>query len=139
MRKDYFEGILQLRNPSQELLAFIINKVRRDNKAFISKEEQVKGGIDLYLSSQHYLQNLGKIIKRRFPGVLKISGSLYSRSHLTSREVYRISVLFKLSNIKKGQKLKYLGKEYKVLSLGKKIMLQNLDSGKRKSINYDDL
>ncbi len=139
MRKDYFEGILQLRNPSYELLNFVRNKIKKDNKAFIAKEEHVKGGIDIYLSSQHYLQNIGKVLKKHVPGELKISQSLYSQSHITSKSVYRINVLFRLSNLKKGQKLIHLGREYKILSLGKKVILQDISSGKRKSLNYASL
>ncbi len=139
MRAGYFEGVLQLRNPTQELINFVRNKIKRDNRAVISMEESVRGGIDLYVSSQHYLQNIGLQLKKQFPGELKISKRLYSRSSLTSRELYRVSVLFRLSNLRIGQGFKYLGKEHKVVSLGKRVMLKELRSGKKRFVEYEAL
>ena len=58
----YFEGILQIRNHTDELLEYIRKKVETDKKAIITKELKVMGGVDFYFSSQRYLRSLGKII-----------------------------------------------------------------------------
>ena len=139
VRKDYFEGILQLRNPTQELLDFVRNRVRKDNKAFIAKEEPVSGGIDLYLSSNHYLQNLGMLLKKSFPGELKISRRLYSRSHLTSRQLYRVNVMFRLSDLRKGQQVTYRGTLHEIVSLAGKVALRSTTTGKRLTVDYKDV
>ncbi|MBI2546645.1 hypothetical protein HYV81_05700 [Candidatus Woesearchaeota archaeon] len=139
MRSGYFEGVLQLRNPTQELVDFVRNRVEKDAKAVIAKEEPVPGGIDLFLSSQHYLQNLGKVLKKQFPGELKVSRRMFSTSHLTSRHIYRVTVMFKLSQIKKGQQVTYRGKRYQVTALGKKVMLRDTETGKRISVNFKEI
>jgi NMD protein affecting ribosome stability and mRNA decay len=93
----YFEGILQLRNPNEEVLNFIRNQFKNNSKAWIAKEEGLKTGIDLYISSNKFLLSLGKKLKKSFKGELKTSRKLYTKNRLTSKNVYRVTVLFRLS------------------------------------------
>ena len=98
---EYFEGILQLRNCTNKLVDWVINKIKKDNKAKIAKVKKVKDRIDLYISDQHYLRNLGKKIKENFNGVLKVSRKLFTQERITSKLLYRVTVLFKQIQYKK--------------------------------------
>lgn len=93
----YFEGILQLRNPNQEAVNFIKNQFKNNKKAWIAKEEKLKTGIDYYISSNRFLLSLGKKLKKSFKGELKLSRKLHTRNRITSKQVYRGTVLFRLS------------------------------------------
>ncbi len=58
--KDYFEGILQIREAGPEIIEWVYHRIAKDRKARIAKEKKVTNGTDLYLSDQHYLQALGR-------------------------------------------------------------------------------
>ena len=94
----YYEGVLQLRNPSDECLNFIKNQFKNNKKAWIAKEEYYKTGIDLYISSNKFLLKLGKALKKSFKGKLVITRRIFTQNRLTSKNVYRMTVLFKLDD-----------------------------------------
>ena len=96
MDKNYYEGKLQLRNPNQEVVNFISNQFKNNEKVWIAKTEKQKNGIDLYISSNKFLMALGKKLKKSFQGELKLSRKLFSKSRLTSKAIYRVTVLFRL-------------------------------------------
>ena len=92
----YFEGVLQLRPFDEEVMRFINNQLKRDKKAFISKIVEVRGGVDIYFSSQKFVRVLGKKMNKSFKGELKESRELFTRHHMTQKLVYRATVLFRL-------------------------------------------
>lgn len=98
MRNDYFEGVLQLRNPSEEALRFIDNQItKEEGNVWVAKTEKHKTGIDLYVSSNKFLLNLGKKLKKSFKGgELVVTGRLHSRDRVTSKDKYRMTVLFRM-------------------------------------------
>lgn len=90
----YYEGILQLRNPNKEVINFIGNQFKNNEKVWIAKQQKLKTGIDLYVSSNKFLLVLAKKLKKSFKGELKTSRKLHSRNKLTSKNVYRVTVCF---------------------------------------------
>jgi NMD protein affecting ribosome stability and mRNA decay len=96
MDKEYYEGILQLRNPNKEVINFVRNQFRGNSKVWVAKQERLKTGIDLYISSNKFLLSLGKRLKKSFKGEMKVSRKLHSRDRITSKNVYRVTVLFRL-------------------------------------------
>ncbi len=136
--KSYFEGVLQLRNHSKELESFVRTRVEEDKRAFISQEKKTKDGIDLYFTSQSYLRALGKKIKEKFEGELKVTATLHTKSR-TGEDLYRITVLFRMYPIKKGDVIKLYDEEYRVEYIGKKIFLKSVKSGKKIHISFEEL
>ena len=93
----YYEAVIQLRNPSPELINLINNQLRKSPDAFISTIIPLKDGFDIYISSQRFARNLGNKMKRAFKNSeLKISRKIVTRNRQTSRDVYRAAVFFKL-------------------------------------------
>ena len=135
----YYEGILQLRNPSKELIKYVYRKIDRDNQAWVSQEKKVRGGIDLYLSSQKYLRQLGKKLQERFPGVLKTSRKLFTVQRGTGKRLYRVTVLFRLYPFKIGSTIEISGEKYKVLRIEKQITVQNIKSGKKEKFKCEEI
>ena len=135
----YFEGVLQLRDVSDEVLDWVHDEIIRAGRARIAKAREVRGGVDLYLSAQHYMQSLGKMLQQRFGGILKVTGRLYTTDHMTSRFVYRMTVLFRQLPCKTGEMITYHGEQWKVMGVGNQISLQNVKSGEKKRVLADKL
>ena len=98
----YFEGILQLRNVTQEALDFAIKEISKKENAHIAMVEKVTNGQDIYMAPQTFLRTLGNKLQSRFGGQLVVSRKLHTRNHQTGREVYRVNTLFRMPNFKKG-------------------------------------
>jgi len=136
----YFEGTLQLRNPTNELISWVKQQIQADGKAFIAKEEQVKNGIDLYLSSQTYLRALGKKLSQRFQGIMKSSRSLHTVSRATGKRLYRVNVLFKLTGLARGKVIKFRGENFEIMLLNKnQIQLKNVATGEKSWKKIEEL
>jgi len=91
----YYEAILQLRPAKKELLNFIDKRIEERGNVTIAKIEELKTGVDIYLSSWRYALSLGRMLKRSFGGTIKITRSLYSQSKQTGKRIYRVTVLFR--------------------------------------------
>ena len=134
----YFEGTLQLRNPTQEIIDFVANEIDKREDVWIAKTVKQKNGVDLDLSSNKFLKEIGKRLANRFPGVLKHSSSLFTRKRLTQKEVHRGTILFRYVDIKKGDIIKYRGEEVIVVSWSKDVLAKDSKNNKI-HIKFEDL
>ena len=135
----YFEGILQLRNESQALIDAVARHIEKKENVNIAKIANVPNGVDIYISSQRFLRPLGQKLQAQFGGVLKATNRLFSRNHLTSREVYRVNVLLRLPNFKKGDTIRFKGEEVEVIGMQKKVLIKNKTTGKKQSVRFEDV
>lgn len=91
----YYEAILQLRPAPPKLLAYVYSFLEAKGVS-IPRQEKLKTGIDMYLSSNRAALALGKRLKSAFPGKLVLSRALHSTDRQTSKVKYRVTVLFRL-------------------------------------------
>jgi len=136
---NYFEGILQLRHVSQLVIDFVEDSCIKENPNMVSKAKKVRNGFDLYFQSNKFLSSLGKRIQRKFTGELRSSASLHTRDKQTSKDLYRLTVLFRQYDIVKGDTLKMNGESYQVIGINKKILMKSEKSGKKISLPFDEL
>lgn len=136
---DYYEGILQVRGGNETLYQWIHDLVKADDKAAITKEKIVTNGRDFYVSDQHYLQNLGRKLQQNFAGIMKVSTRLFTMHKMTSKLIYRITVLFKTLGFRKGDTIKLNGEEYLVLAVGRKALIKHTESGKKQELTMERL
>lgn len=136
----YFEGVLQLRNPRKDVVDFIMNdlKKQKDKGVFITDEKKAGNGIDYYMTSQRYLQNLGYKLQKVFGGVLKINPRIFTRNKQTSRDVFRVNVYFELLDFREGDVVKCGDKIIKITGTGKNITGINIDTCSRSSFHYNE-
>ena len=127
----YFQGILQLRNPSKELIDFVRRTVTRDQRALIVREKKVRNGVDMYLSSQKYLRALGKKLPKVFPGEMKMTRTLHTVSK-EGKQLFRVTVLFRLLKFKKGDILNVDDEQLEILRIDARVMTKNVKTGKKK-------
>ena len=93
---NYYEAILQLRPYNEKVVDFILKKISERKNVYIAKEVSLKTGIDLYLTDQRFARALGRRLKRNFKGKLILSRKLHTRDRQTSRNIYRVTVCFRL-------------------------------------------
>ena len=137
--KQYFEGILQLRNPSQEVIDFIESKLKKNaEKLRISKIVEQKLGLDLYVTNNRYMQKLAQDIQKNFGGILKKSPHLFSRNRQTSKNIYRLNICLNFYDFKKGDVIKANKKYIKITNIRKKISGIDLELNKRISFEFPD-
>jgi nonsense-mediated mRNA decay protein 3 len=134
----YFEGILQLRNPHDYVFSFIDQEVSKvaDKGIFINRSIDVDNGVDLYMTNKTFINNLARNIVKRFGGLLKVNPQLFSRNKQTSKNIYRLNVSIELPNFHVGDVVKYEDKVLKITSLGKNISGINLDNDKKIVFQY---
>jgi len=134
----YFEGILQLRNPNQEVVDFIHKEMAKQEERgiYINKIVELKNGLDLYLTSQRYLQVLAKKIHANFGGLKKTSSQLFTKDKQTSKDLYRVNVFMEIPKFSKGNVLKIDDRVVEVHGFGDKASGLDLKTEKKVLFGY---
>ena len=96
INNSYYEATIQIRPFNQEVLQYIVNEVTKRKDVFIAKAEELKTGVDIFISSQRFARSLGKKLKDRFNGTLTISRQINRLDRQTGVILYRATVLFRL-------------------------------------------
>ena len=139
INNNYFEGILQLRNVSQDILDFAINSIEKKENTNIANVKKVINGFDIYMAPQTFLRSLGNKLKRKFGGQLVISTRLHTKNNLTSKDVYRVNALFRMANFKVGDIIDYKGDKIKIMSIRQRVSVKNIKTGKIRKIDFKQL
>ena len=92
----YFEAKIQLRPYDKEVFDYIMREIDKRKGVFVSKIDELKTGVDIFMSDQRFARRLGKMLKDKYKGELKITRTLFSQDKLTSKLIYRVTVLFRL-------------------------------------------
>lgn len=141
-KTNYFEGVMQVQNPHEEVLQYIEQEMKRvaSKGVFITKTVDTKTGVDLYMTHKTQMRLLGQKLVNKFGGELVLNPQLFSHNHMTSKDIYRLNVLVKLAPFKVGEIIsfdrssargKVLKKEFlKVTRVGRLIQGVDLETGK---------
>ncbi len=132
----YFEAILQLRDVSQVVIDFAEEELVK-NRISVPKTEKVKNGWDYYIADSNFTKGLGKKLQQEFGGELVVTSSLYGQKD--GKEIYRVTILFREASFKKDDLVEYRGEEYGVKTLGKEIILQAVNEGKKLHVKYREM
>ncbi|MBW2997444.1 hypothetical protein KY349_03855 [Candidatus Woesearchaeota archaeon] len=129
----YFEGTLQIREATPELLDFVRRDIAKHAKdgVHVTKESGKGKNLDLRLTSAKYLRVIGKKLKQKFNGELTETSKLFSRNKQTSKEIHRTTVLFKMRNYKIGDVVKSRGRKVKIKTIGKRVSGVDIETGKK--------
>lgn len=130
----YFEGILQLRNPREEVIAYIEKQAKRREDLFITKAEDVRGGIDFYFTDQQALQPFVHELKKQFGGVVKTQSKLHTYDHQRSKKVYRLTCLIRIPKFARGDIIETKDRLIKISKMGSRISGFDLRRRKNTSI-----
>ncbi len=136
-----FNGMLQVRNPSPEILSFIRDELKKATAKNVHciKEDEVRGGNDYQLTDAKFTQNLGRKLQDKFGGELVITAKLVSRSRQTSKDLFRTTALFRYPDFKKGDIKHYKGREVKIINFSNRVYVIDLKSNKKEQVKYSEL
>jgi len=128
---NYFEGMLQLRDCKEEVYKYVKERMKEE-KVTIANSKEFANGVDHKVSSNPFLIKMSTELPKHFSGEVKITRKLYSRDHLTQKEIYRITVLFKQYPFKIGEIIDNRGDQVKVISISKsKVTVKDIKTGKK--------
>ncbi len=135
----YFQGIFQLRKPNEDILDFIKRELKENKHkgVFVAKEKKVPNGIDIYLSSNKFAINLGHKLYKKFGGVLKINEKLFSQNRQTSKNIYRMAIMYRPVDFVIGDFVSFGKQVIKVTGISKKISGINLHTLKTQLMEYE--
>jgi len=146
-RGRYFEGVLQVRGDGRELTpqemrgvrTFVIARVDRagDPAAFVSRIEDVHGGLDFYLSTNALGKRLARELSESFGGSVSSSPKLFGQKE--GREVYRVTSLVRLGAFHVGDVVRYKDALAEVMSVRPFVVLRDLGTGESRRFKPKDV
>ena len=134
----YYEGILQLRDPTDEVLDYFDSWISKQKNVSITKAVKLKTGYDFYLTSNKSLLAIGKKLYVRFGGEQKISSKLHTVRRQTSKELYRVTVMFRPPKFKRGDIVEVRGQKLRIKQMKRKVLGIDVESGKKVWFDYGD-
>ncbi len=140
-RGEYYEAILQLRaegrsvRPQElrEARALLAERVAANESLFVTREEEVHGGWDVYLSSSQATKALAHALRARLGGQVAASPRLHTRKG--GREVYRTTYLLRLAGTSTGDVVRLDGRPCLVLDAGRRPAVWDLPSGEARRVD----
>ena len=132
----YFEAILQLRDTSDEVKAWV-DKTIKEQKIVVPRIEEAKktkNGWDYYPADNNQGRQLGSQLQKKFGGHYHVTATLHTA--IDSKEKYRVTILFREAPFRKNDIVDYQGEEYTVKMMIKDIFLQNNKTGKKIHLKY---
>lgn len=144
----YFEGILQVRGDGRDLTpaelravrTLVLSRVERgrdEGGDFLSKVEEVHGGLDFYVGTNALGARLARQVSEAFGGTVTASPKLYGQRQ--GKELYRVTSLVRLPAFRVGDVVRHKGAVAEVLSLTPFVELRDLRTGEARRYKAKDL
>ena len=127
---NYYEATMQIRSGEKELPDSLRDEIVRrirdsvelqaktNRQLFITKVQQVPGGVDIMLSSISLARSLTKDLVESYGAESKESASLVGQSN-DGIDIYRLTYLVRFPAYHTGDVLEYNGRPYKLTGLNK--------------------
>lgn len=146
-RGRYFEGVLQVRGDGRELTAKEVRAVRtfvaarvdrsEDPEAFVSRLDEVHGGLDFYVSTNPLGKALAREVAEAFGGSVSSSPKLYGQKQ--GREVYRVTSLVRLGAFQVGDVVRHKDALAEVTAVRPFVVLRDLTTGESRRFKPKDV
>ncbi len=144
----YFEGILQVRAEDRDLTPAEMRAVRtlvlarvergRDEAGdFVSRTEEIHGGLDFYVSTNALGSRLAREIAEAFGGTVTASPKLFGQRQ--GKEIYRVTSLVRLPAFRVGDVVRHKAAVTEVVSLRPFVELRDLVTGEKRRYKTKDL
>ncbi len=138
---DYVEATIQLRSRYiesfwEEALDIAEKVVESERKRGVHVLVKVKDS-DLEFSNKKAAERVAREIADRFGVSVKKTRKLVTYDHEKGRKIYRITLLVRLPQVKKGDDV-VLDKQYTVKSVGRAVILED-ENGEERTVSHKEL
>src|SRR5438445_288641 len=141
------EGVLQVAADAREVRpaevravrTFVTARVDRagDTDSFVSRIEEVHGGLDFYVSANALGKALARDLSESFGGTVSSSPKLYGQKQ--GREVYRVTSLVRLGPFHVGDVVRHKGALAEVTSVRPFVVLRIRATGEARRFKPKDV
>ncbi|TAL54165.1 MAG: hypothetical protein EPN86_04050 [Nanoarchaeota archaeon] len=138
-KSTYYEGILQVRGITAVVEEFIDLAIERGKSQgnFLVKKTKMASGYDYYFTKNKFVQKLANELKKQFGGNFKSSSRLVTRDRQTSKELHRVTILYKSPKFFREDLISVGSNVYRIKSTVGKITAINLNNGKSERLSPD--
>jgi len=139
---EYFQSILQVRNATDEIVLELESLLAQFEKKNVHANKMIKQktGVDLYMTDQAGTKSIAQKLQQKFGGEFSIHPQIFSRDKQTSKDVYRLTVLYRAPKFIIGDVIKdKFGHELEVTSIGSKVYGKYLKNNKKAHLDFRDL
>jgi NMD protein affecting ribosome stability and mRNA decay len=135
----YFEGILQIRNPDDDLLSFLDSEFQKAEKEriFVTAYKKHKKGFDYYMTSKRFISKLVNTLKEKYGGSVKLSEKLFSYDPQKGKDIFRLNAIYVKPLVSKGNIIVVNKSPCEVVSLGKDAFAKNLETGQKIRLDFE--
>lgn len=139
-QSSYFEGVLQLKNPTNEVMDYIDSQFKKIEKKgiFVTDQKESKAMVELFITDQTYLKVLAQNIQKQFGGKLSMNETLFSHNRQSGKDLYRLTILLVLPSLKKQDIIYFKKRIYIITNLSDKIIIKDIENENKTKISYDD-
>lgn len=138
MKGGYFEAVLQIRKQGGRMSErelklsddVVYKKSSEYPEGYVSKRDIIHGGVDYYIGDKKMAASAARILSDMFRGESNVSTSLVGMKD--GREVYRNTYIVRIPEYSRGGYVEIDGRVYRVLDIGKRVVLMDMESGDRK-------
>jgi nonsense-mediated mRNA decay protein 3 len=139
----YFVGTVQVRADGRPLTEDEVRRVREivdrsaSGEEFVSLVEEVRGGLDIKVSSNQFAKRLAAGLSKALGGTVGSSATLHTQRE--GREQYRATYAVRLPGYREGDAIRWRRAKYVVVGLGDPVRLENAATGERLRVRARDL
>ena len=128
----FFEEEKELEGIKDEVFNLIEN-----NYSGINKFEEVDGGFDFFFRDSSYMAKLSNVFNNKYLCEEKRSKKIVGRDFLRSKDIWRYTLLVKIINLNRKDKVLVKGKEYRIENFNKKDMvLRDVNDNSKEVLSY---
>ena len=141
MREEYYEGILQIMNPKDEIVDYVYKDIAKcdSKKINITKIVEHKLSWDIYFSSQKYTQLIAKKLHNIFGGTISISSRVHTRDTKKNKDLKRISVLYIVPDFAVNEVVEINSKAIKITGIHRMVTGNDIETGKKVAFEYKNI
>jgi len=111
----------------------VLKAFQNTHKAQLSKIEDLKKGVDYYVSSWEFAVSVGRKLVKLFGGSFNLSKKTFGRKD--GKTVFRYAILYRTMPFARGDVLSYEHKVFVISSVSKIVVGINLLSGKKERLD----